>query len=382
MDREQKLIMLPGPTNVSERVMGAMLRPIINHRGDTFRELYKGILEKVRHLFQTEGEVVVFSSSGTGGVEAAVWNLIRPGDVAVVPVFGEFSSRLAESVEMAGGRAVQVRSESGRVPSIEELKGSMDQMKNFKALFLVHNETSTGVAVPYVEEASKMARDHGAFAVVDAISSLGGYSIPVDGWGVDVCITGSQKCIAAPPGLALLSVSKNVVDFLKGSPPKTRYFEIPRYLEYGARGETPFTPALPLFYALDEALKELLEEGLAKRVQRHDRMSALLYDGLARLGLGPVSERAVRSKTVIASYYPEGVEDAKFRKSLAHDKGIVIAGGFGPFAGKVCRVGCMGQINEGFVDRTLKAMGETLAGSRNAPKSINPTEWSVKSHGA
>ena len=235
----------------------------------------------------------------------------------------------------------------------------------FKALFLVHNETSTGVAAPYVQEATKLAKDHGAFAVIDAISSLGGYAIPVDRWGVDMCITGSQKCVAAPPGLALLSVSKGVVDFLKASPPKTRYFEIPRYLEYGERGETPFTPALPLFYALDEALKELLEEGLAARVQRHDRMSALLYDGLAGQGLQAVAEKSVRSKTVVASYYPPGVDDSKFRKAMSQDRGVVIAGGFGPFKGKVFRVGCMGQINEGFVQTTLKAIGETMASFRS-----------------
>lgn len=361
MESKQKLIMLPGPTNVSQRVMKAMLKPIINHRGDAFRELYKGILQKTRHLFQTNGEVVVFSSSGTGGVEAAVWNIIREGDVAIVPAFGEFSTRLAETVEMAGGTAVRVTSDFGKVPTIEQVREAMDNQRSFKALFLVHNETSTGVAAPYVEEASKLARDHGAFAIIDAISSLGGYAIPVDRWGVDVCITGSQKCIAAPPGLALLSVSERMVEFLKGSPPKTRYFEIPRYLEYGTRGETPFTPALPLFYALDEALLELLEEGLANRVQRHDRMSMLLYDGLAKLGLDPVAEKTVRSKTVIASYYPAGVDDAKFRKTLSRDKGVVIAGGFGPFAGKVFRVGCMGQINESLVSTTLKAIGEMMA---------------------
>jgi len=365
MDKQQKLIMLPGPTNVSERVMRAMLGPIINHRGDAFRELYKGVLEKTRHLFQTSGEVVVLSSSGTGGVEAAVWNIIRPGDVAVVPVFGEFSTRLAETVEMAGGKAIRVQSEFGKVPPFDQLKSAMEGAGKFKALYLVHNETSTGVTAPYVEEASRLARDHGAFAVIDAISSLGGYAIPVDRWGVDMCITGSQKCIAAPPGLALLSVSQRVVDFLKVSPPKTRYFDLPRYMEYGANGETPFTPALPLYYALDEALSELLEEGLDKRVERHDRMSGLLYDGLARQGLKAVAETAVRSRTVVASYYPAGVDDAKFRKALAHDKGIVIAGGFGPFKGKVFRVGCMGQINEKLVDTTLKAIGETMATFRN-----------------
>ncbi len=366
MNSEQKLIMLPGPTNVSDRVMKAMLGPIINHRGNTFREFYKGLLEKERHLFQTKGEVIVLSSSGTGGVEAAVWNLIRAGDVAVVLVFGEFSSRLAETVELAGGRAVEVRSDFGKAPTIDQLRKAMDELGTFKAMFLVHNETSTGVTIPYVKEACEMAREHGALVVIDAISSLGGYAIPVDEWGVDVCITGSQKCVAAPPGLALLSVSDRVVEFLKGSPPKTRYFEIPRYLEYGARGETPFTPALSLFYALDEALKELLEEGLVRRVQRHDRMAAMLYDGLAELGLKPVADKDVRSKTVVASYYPAGVDDTAFRKELAHGKGIVVAGGFGPFKGKVFRVGCMGQIKEEYVDRTLKGIDEVLGKTRTS----------------
>ncbi len=360
MSSKQKLIMLPGPTNVSDRVMRAMLKPVINHRGDAFRELYKGVQGKTKHLFQTQGEVIVFSSSGTGGVEAAVLNLIRPGDVAVVPVFGEFSARLAEEVELAGGTAVKVASEFGTAPSLEELSKAMDKVGKVKALFLVHNETSTGVAVPYVREACRMAKAHGAFAVVDAISSLGGYAIPVDEWGVDICITGSQKCVAAPPGLALLSISGGVVDFLKKDPPKTRYFDIPRYLEYGSRGETPFTPALPLFYALDEALSELLEEGFTRRVQRHDEMSALLYDGVARMGLKAVASPQVRSKTVVATFYPAGVDDAAFRKALSHDHDIVVAGGFGPFAGKVFRIGCMGQVNAEYVDRTLKAVAETL----------------------
>jgi len=337
-----------------------MLRPIINHRGDSFREMYKGLLDKVKHLFQTQGDVLVFSSSGTGGVEAAVYNLIRPGDVAVVPVFGEFSSRLAETVELAGGRVVAVKSEFGKVPPLKELEAAMSKEGKLKAMFLVHNETSTGVTAPYAKEASRLARDHGAFAVIDAISSLGGYSIPVDEWGIDLCITGSQKCIAAPPGLALLSVGRKVSDFLKDSPPKTRYFDIGRYLEYGARGETPFTPALPLFYALDEALKELLEEGFEKRVQRHEEMSKAIYDGVAKIGLKAVASPDVRSRTVIATYYPPSVDDSQFRKSMAQDKGIVIAGGFGPFKGKVFRIGCMGQINRGYVDRTLDAVGDTL----------------------
>lgn len=366
MSSQQKLIMLPGPTNVSERVMRAMLQPVINHRGDEFRVLYKRILDETKQLFQTRQNAIVFSSSGTGGVEASVWNLIRPGDVAVVPVFGEFSGRLAETVELAGGKAVRVPAEMGKAPSLKDVEEAMSKAGKFKALYAVHNETSTGVAIPYVEQVTRMAREHGAFAVIDAISSLGGYAIPVDEWGVDICITGSQKCIAAPPGAALVSVSDRVVDFVKASPASTRYFEFARYLEYGARGETPFTPSLPVFYALDEALKELLEEGLSKRVERHERMSRLIYDGMSGMGLKPVAEPEVRSKTVVASFYPPGVDDAQFRKAMARDYGVVVAGGFGPFAGKVFRTGCMGQINEAFVKRTLEAVAGALKSARPA----------------
>jgi aspartate aminotransferase-like enzyme len=227
-------------------------------------------------------------------------------------------------------------------------------------VYLVHNETSVGVTIQYLKEACRMARDHGAFVVVDAISSLGGYSIPVDSWGIDICITGSQKCIAAPPGLALLSVSERALDYVKASPPKTRYFDLARQIEYTAKGETPFTPALPIFYALDEALKELLQEGLDKRVSRHERMAEALYGGVEALGLSPTASKDVRSKTVVAISYPGGIDDATFRKTLDRDHDIVIAGGFGPFKGKVFRIGCMGLINDDYVNRTLSAVSQTL----------------------
>lgn len=360
MSAGQKLIMLPGPTNVSDRVMRAMTQPIINHRGDGFHTLHKGILENTKRLFQTDQHVVVLSSSGTGGVEAAVWNLIMPGDLAIVPVFGEFSERLAETVELAEGVAVRVEAELGTTPSLKQIEETMQANPKFKALYVVHNETSTGVAVQYVKELCRMAKEHGAFAVVDAISSLGGYSIPVDNWGVDICVTGSQKCIAAPPGLALLSISDEVVEYLNKSPPKTRYFDLSRHIEYAAKGETPFTPSLPVFYALDEALKEVFEEGLANRVARHERMSEALYMGVQSIGLRPTAGIEARSKTVVTVSYPAGLDDATFRKTLDREHGVVVAGGFGSFSGKVFRIGCMGLINESYVERTLDAVSKTL----------------------
>jgi aspartate aminotransferase-like enzyme len=360
MSIRQKLIMLPGPTNVPDQVMKAMLQPIINHRGEAFRVLQRGLIEKSKRLFQTEHNVVILSSSGTGGVEAAVWNLIRPGDTAIVPVFGEFSQRLAETVELAGGTAVKVAAEFGTTPTLEQLDDAMKKQGRFKALYLVHNETSTGVAVKDLREICARAKEHDAYVVVDAISSLGGYSIPTDAWGIDICITGSQKCIAAPPGLALLSVSDKVIDYVKGSPPKTRYFDLARNVEYASKGETPFTPAIPLFYALDEALRELLEEGFANRVARHEKMSQALYSGVETMGLKPTASKEVRSKTVVAVSYPSGIDDGAFRKNLDQEHDVVVAGGFGPFKGKVFRIGCMGVINDEYVSRTLSAVAETL----------------------
>jgi len=357
---KQKLIMLPGPTNVSERVMHAMTRPIINHRGEEFGSLYRGLMEKVRALFQTDGEVVLFSSSGTGGVEAAVTNIIRPGDVAIVPVFGEFSERLAETVEMAGGVPVRVEAKYGTAPSLQDIRRAGETNPRFKALFLVHNETSMGTTLPYVEQASKWGKGQGAFVVVDAISSLGGYSIPVDRWGIDVCVTASQKCIAAPPGISLLSVSRGLLEYLKEAAPSTRYFDLARYVEYGRRGETPFTPALPIFYALDEALEELLEEGLANRVLRHEVNSAALYEGIEKLGLTLFANREVRSRTVVAALYPDGIEDGLFRRKMSEEHGVVIAGGIGPLKGRMFRVGCMGLISGAMVKVTLDAVSRTL----------------------
>lgn len=368
MSIKNKLIMLPGPTNVSERVMKSMLKPIINHRGEEFSSLLRSIVDKSKHLFQTSEEVIVLSSSGTGGVEAAVWNVIRQGDKAIVPVFGEFSERLAESIELAGGTAIRVRADYGNAPTLKDIEIAMQEQGEFKALYLVHNETSTGVAVPEIEQICRKANDHGAFVIVDAISSLGGYSIPVDELGIDICVTGSQKCIAAPPGASLLSVSKRMVEYLRKNKPRTRYFDILRYIDYLKRGETPFTPSLPIFYALDEALSELVEEGLMNRVNRHERHSAALYNAIQRMGLRPFANPICRSRTVVASLYPNWVNDNSFRKILNDEFGVVIAGGFGPLKGKVFRIGCMGNISEEYVVRTAIAIEEALKRLADSPE--------------
>ncbi len=356
----EKLLMLPGPTNVPDRIRYAMIRAMVNHRSETFTRVLKSVTEKSKLLFQTETDPLILTASGTGGVEAAVWNLVRPGDKVVVPACGEFGTRLAEAVELAGGQVTRVNSETGTVPSIEAVEEAIGATPGLKAVCTVHNETSGGTAIPYVERLSKAAADAGAFFVVDAISSLGGYSLPVDRWGIDVCITGSQKCLAAPPGLSLLSVSGRAADFIKKNPPKVRYFDLGRQMEFLSRGETPFTPAVSLYYALDEALSWLAEEGLQNRVQRHALHARQLYAMLGAMGLKPLASEPVRSNTVIAGWYPPDIDDKVFRKKLSDEQDLVIGAGVGNLKGKVFRIGSMGDVSSTHVNRTASAMSLTF----------------------
>jgi aspartate aminotransferase-like enzyme len=357
---KRKLIMLPGPTNVPDRVTDAMIRPMISHRGETFTTLLKSVTEKSKHLFQTSRDPIVLSSSGTGGVEAAVWNIVRPGDKVVVPVFGEFSTRLAEAVELAGGEAVKVTSEFGTVPTIEAVEEAIRKTDDLKAVYVVHNETSTGCTIPYVEQLSGLVQEKGAFYIVDAISSLGGYRIPVDKWGVDLCVTGSQKCLAAPPGLALLSLSKKAEEYVRKNPPRVRYFDLARQLDFLSHGETPFTPAIPLYYALDEALQMLVEEGLEKRVERHAKHARTFYSLLDAMGLKGFADPKVRSNTVVAGLYPEGIDEKQFRKKLNEEHDIILGAGFGALKSRMFRIGNMGEINTAHVHRTAAAMALTF----------------------
>ncbi len=277
--------MLPGPTNVSDRVMQAMLNSVINHRGEGFHELYRRIRKGCQEVFQTQNEIVVLSASGTGGVDAAVGSILNPGDAVVVPSFGEFSSRLAESASFTGAKLASPQAELGRVPKLEEIENAMRTAGKPKALCVVYNETSTGVTWRQLKELKEIASKYGALFVVDAISVLGGDELPVDEIGVDICIAGSQKCLATPPGLVILSFSEAAKKAMTDVKPKTQYFDIPRYFKFAEHDETPCTPSLPLFFALDEALKIIHEEGMQKRIQRHSICARAFYSAFDSLAM-------------------------------------------------------------------------------------------------
>src|SRR5215217_116256 len=282
------LVMLPGPTNVPNRVMNAMLAPMINHRSDDFRILYKEIVEKTQKVFQTSNDIVLLTTSGTGAVEASVINLIRKGDKAVIPVNGEFSTRLADLIDSWGGEAIRISSPPGENPPYDKFEETFEEHKDIKAIYAVYNETSTGTTIRYMEKLGELAARKGAYYIADAVSILGGDELPVDKWNIDICVTASQKALAAPPGVSPISISERAKRYILSNSTSILYLNLKRYFKYYEDNfETPFTPALPLFYAFNEALDIVLEEGLDKRVSRHRLCAEAFYSGLSALGLPP-----------------------------------------------------------------------------------------------
>src|SRR5918995_456302 len=355
------LVMLPGPTNVPNRVMNAMLAPMINHRSDDFRILYKAIVEKTQKVFQTSSDIVLLSTSGTGAVEASVVNLIRKGDKAVIPVNGEFSTRLADLIDSWGGEALRISSPPGENPPYDKFEETFEKHKDIKAIYAVYNETSTGTTIRYMDKLGELAARKGVYFIADAVSILGGDELPVDKWNIDICVTASQKALAAPPGVAPISINKRAKKYMQENPPPTQYLNLKRYFKYYEEHyETPFTPALPLFYAFSEALNLILEEGLDKRIKRHRICADAFYSGLSSMGLTPFAKPNARSNVVISLNYLPGMDDKKFRSLLSDDFKVLVAGGFGNLKGKVFRIGSMGEVSKYHVMRTLSSISSAM----------------------
>ncbi len=354
--------MLPGPTNVPNRVINAMLTPMINHRSDDFRKLYKDIVSKTQKVFETENDIVVLTTSGTGAVETSVVNLIKKDDVVIIPVNGEFSTRLADLIDNYGGKTIRINSPYGQNPPIEKIQEAFEKNSKVKALYVVYNETSTGTTLRYLSKLGDICKAHGAFFVVDAVSILGGDELPVDKWNVDICFTATQKALAAPPGIAPISISKEAKKYMLENPPASQYLNLKRYFKYyNDSFETPFTPAISLFYAYQEALNIILEEGIQNRIERHRKCANAFYSGLEALGFTPFADANSRSNVVIAVNYLLGIDDKKFRELISSKFKVLLAGGFGELKGKVFRVGCMGEVSSYHVMRTLSAISSSMS---------------------
>jgi len=360
LSKKTPLLMIPGPTNVPDRVMNAMQRPVINHKSEEFRELHRSVIEGTKYAFQTQNDVFVLTCSGTGGIECAASNIVSPGDKVVVPVSGVFSQRLKENFERFGATVIEIPIEWRKAATPSQIREVVEREENVKAIGIVYNETSTGVTMRGLDEVGKIAEEHGALLVVDAISILGGDRLPVDEWKVDVCVTGSQKCIACPPGVVMVSVSERAWEIIAKSRRGSYYFDLMKCKEFQEKLETPYTPAIPLFYALDEALKMLKEEGLENRIKRHKVCADAFYDATQTLGLTFFADPQVRSNTVIAVNIPQGVEDKAWR-DLMLKYGVAIGGGLGKLKGSIIRIGSMGIISKVEVNETVSVLGKSLA---------------------
>ncbi len=352
--------MTPGPTNVPTRVMRAMLKPLINHRGPEFKELYRSILENVKYVFQTKNDIEILTASGTGGVECAVSNIVQGANKILVPTCGFFGERLRDNIIAMGGKPVEIPVEWGKAVNMDMIEDAVKREKDVKAIALVYNETSTGTKVNCLKEMGEFCNERDLLFVVDAISVLGGDDLPVDDWHVDICIAGSQKCLMCPPGLALLSISDKAWSVIEKST-NTFYFNLKAYRKYDKEGQTPYTPAIPLYYSLDEALKIIREEGLENSIHRHKTCAKAFYQATECMGLIPFAEEKSRSNTVIALNNPPKISDSSLRELLRNKYNVVIAGGQGKLKGSIFRIGAMGMITQAEVLQVIGALNMALS---------------------
>jgi aspartate aminotransferase-like enzyme len=372
--------MVPGPTNVPLNIMRAMQKPIINHRGPEFRELYKRLLENLKYAFKTKNDVFPLTCSGTGGVECSIANVISPGDKVVIPINGVFSERMREEIVQFGGAPVEIPVEWGSACSANEIESTVETEKDIKAIALVYNETSTGTTLRDLPEIGKIAKKYDKLLIVDAVSILAGDHLPVDEWNIDICVAGSQKCLACPPGLALVSVSEKAYEVIAKNKHRSPYFDLVKCRESKKNLETPFTPALPLFYALDEALKMLMKEGLENRIHRHRVCAEAFYNAFEAAGLKMLAKEEFRSNTVIAVWKPEKIDEKKFRDLLREKYRVSIAGGMGKLKGHIVRIGSMGIVAQREVLTTVEAMLKALK-DLNYEEEINLNEIISKTRG-
>lgn len=367
--------MLPGPTNVPPRVMRAMLKPLIGHRGPEFKQLHAEVLRKTKRVFETNGDLFILTASGTGATECALQNTIDEGDKVVVTVNGFFSERLSEAIKAYGGEPVQINSEWGKAPAIEDFRETLRGNPDTKLLAVVYNETSTGATVRCMKELSELCAERDILLVVDAISILGGDELPVDDWNVDLCVTASQKCLMCPPGLSFVSVSEKAWSKIQAKKSnKSYYFDLLMWRKFQEEGYTPFTPSVPLFYALNEACDMILEEGLKQRYERHRICAEAVYDSMQAMGLGLLAGEESRSNTVATIGSPPGIDEAKVRELIRTKYGIGLGGSLGKVKGKVFRVGVMGNVGSSEIMTTVSAIGSACAELGFKPRIVEGLE--------
>ncbi len=362
-----RLLLGPGPSPVADRILQALARPTVGHLDPQFLAVMDDVNERLRHVFGTKNSLT-FPISGTGSAaqEAALANVLEPGDTAIIGINGVFGTRMAEMAKRMGANVVAVEGEWGRILEPQRMIEAHRAHPDARVLTLIHAETSTGVRQPLTEVGEALA-ESGTLFLVDAVTSLGGIPVEVDANHVDVCYSGTQKCLGVPPGLAPITFSKRALARLQGRsrPSQSWYLDaslLASYVGEGSERRYHHTAPINMMYALHEGLAIVEEEGLEARFRRHEEVGAALQSALVERGFEMFAQGGHRLPELTAAALPGGKPEAPLRKALLERYDIEVGGGLGPAKGKIWRIGLMGAgATHENVSRLLDAVDELLA---------------------
>jgi len=342
----QRILLAPGPTGLPPAVIHGLSAPLTGHKDPSYLQVMDETAQLLRYVFQTQNKTsMALPGTGGAGMEAALCNLIQPGDSVIVCINGLFGERMAEIVTRTGGKPTIVRATWGQAVDPDAVRQAL-RANGARVVTVVHGETSTGVQQP-IEEIGRIAQENGALLIVDTVATLGGIEVAPDDWGCAVCFSASQKCLSAPPGVAPITVTPAAMEYIRARkvPVGSWYFDLDLHDRYWFAEERAYHHTAPvlLMYALREALRLVAEEGLEARFARHRLHQQAVMAGLEVLDLDLFADPSAQLPTVLAVKVPEGVNDAQVRGQLLNEFGVEIAGGLGQFAGKMWRIGIMGH---------------------------------------
>jgi aspartate aminotransferase-like enzyme len=355
---EKRHLLTPGPTPVPPEVLAAISQPVVHHRSPDFRPVYERLLARLRDVFRTKSEVLLFGSAGTGAMESTVANLCTPGERVLVVSAGAFGDRWRAIASSYGAEVETLDYAWGEIPAVDDVTGRLRELGGVKAVFLTHSETSTGVVCDLQALAAAVS-EQGALSVVDAVSSLGAVPVETDAWGLDAVVSGSQKALMTPPGLAMVSASERAWA-ARGESPRF-YFDWERTRKAQAALDAPFTPPVSLVAGLDVALGILLDAGLDAVFDRHVRLGRACREGAKAMGLELFSPDEDRSAVVTAIRAPDGIDATKLVRGLRDRFGITIANGQSTLKGKIFRIGHIGYFDVFDITTALAALELALA---------------------
>lgn len=352
---------IPGPTPLPPTILPAISRQMINHRGHFYEKIQARVTENLKYFFQTDNDIFLLTSSGMGGLEAAISNFFSPGDTLVFFTCGEFGNRWAEIAGRFRANVVQVKFPAGKAVAKDEVARVLQAKKNISGVFFTHNETSAGVLNP-IHEFTSLVKKHRTkpLLLIDAISSLGAINLPMDKLEIDVLVTASQKAWMTPPGIAMIAVSPYAWRKHTEARMPRYYFDISKYKEFAAKNQTPATPAVSVLFGLDSSLKLMKKEGRENIFRRHLELMKHLREEVRKIGLELFVDDCDASPTLTSIKIPASVDGKKWLEILREKYHVVMAGGMGETKGKIVRVAHMGYVSKKDIDGVLKALKRSL----------------------